>query len=844
MNPTTQFLISLFVCCAFSACEVELKNPEISLSWELIKNYDSPEGNQHEARFTLTNSGTSDLTSDNWKLYWNQSPRDIVRVEGDPDIKIRRINGDFYEMKPKPGFRLKPGASTSVLMVASYFMIKESDAPVGIYILNKKGDTKLLEEVHIAPFINPEQLQRNKNDLEPLATPENIYDQSKNLKVLPDEKLYPFIPHPKSITQEEGYFSLELIPKVFYSDNLNNEERYLMEGLGRKMAKVDKTEDAHIVLNLDESISKSEGYALTVSRDQIEIRGKDKAGIFYGITSLLGLMDLKKNQIPLCQIEDAPAYPYRGMHVDVARNFQSKETIQRLLDVMASIKLNKLLFVLTEDEAWRLDIEELPELVQVAGRRGHTLEENEYLQPAYGSGPDPENADSHGNGFYSREDFKAILKYAHKRHIEVIPVINFPGHARSAIRAMEKRYETYMKKGDETEAERYRLIDPEDASVYKSAQFYNDNIVCVCKEVVYDFYETVLEDIQEMYAEAEVPLGMIHTGGDEVPKGAWTNSPICKDYLKNYPEIKNIRNLQIHFFKKLTKRLESTNLKIGGWEEIVMEFDENNQSNISDEFANGKVYPYIWNNLWGAQDLGYRIANKGYPVVLCNVTNLYFDLAYNKDPRESGLYWGGFVSEWDAFSFVPENLFISTVRDNMGKPFDVEKDFAGMERLQNKNKKNIHGIQAQLWGETIKGRKMFEYYYIPKIYGLAQRAWQGMPEWSEIQDRGARDRALEKDYERFINTIVQKEFPRLDQPDKKYAFRIPAPGIKIESGKIYMNSPYPGMSIRYTTDGSEPDNSSEKYVQPFESGTQIIRAKVFSNTGQSGCDNHIIRENE
>src|SRR5690606_12014854 len=145
-----------------------------------------------------------------------------------------------------------------------------------------------------------------------------------------------------------------------------------------------------------------------------------------------------------------------------------------------------------------------------------------------GSGPYAYDENDHGSGYYSREDFIEILRYAKARHIKVIPELNFPGHARAAIKAMEARYERLMKEGKEAEANQYRLMDPADTSKYLSAQSFTDNVVSVARESTYRFYEKVVDEIAGMYAEAGLVLDEIHAGGDEVPEGAWTGSPMAR----------------------------------------------------------------------------------------------------------------------------------------------------------------------------------------------------------------------------------------------------------------------------------------------------------------------------
>lgn len=118
-------------------------------------------------------------------------------------------------------------------------------------------------------------------------------------------------------------------------------------------------------LKIDEQSSGAESYTLTVKSDSaISIIGSDCAGVFYGIQSLLSLIE-SDGTVPECVIEDKPRYGYRGMHLDVSRNFHTKDEVFKLLDVMAMYKMNKFHFHLTDDEGWRLEIPGLDELTQV-----------------------------------------------------------------------------------------------------------------------------------------------------------------------------------------------------------------------------------------------------------------------------------------------------------------------------------------------------------------------------------------------------------------------------------------------------------------------------------------------
>jgi hexosaminidase len=438
-----------------------------------------------------------------------------------------------------------------------------------------------------------------------------------------------------------------------------------------------------------------------------------------------------------------------------------------------------------------------------------------------------------GSGYFTRDDFKEILRYAHQRHIEVVPEICFPSHARAAIKSMEARYHKFMQQGDEKAASEFRLIDPDDRSVYLSAQLYKDNIVCVALESTYHFYETVVKDLIAMYQEAGIQLTRFHTGGDEVPRGAWAKSPLCLRLLEDHPEIKSPRNLQGYFFNRALEMLAPYDLIIGGWEEVVLNKDTDDNISINPAFVGRNVIPYVWDNTGDNLDLGYRIANAGYPVVLCNVTNLYFDLSYNTDPVEPGLYWGGFQDAKDPFVLMPFDVFKSAVYDEFGNVAEKEEDFSHKERLRPENRMNIIGLQAQLWSETLKRPDMMEYYILPKLFAFAERSWAAAPKWETDPEPKSRTRKIDADWNEFANRIGQRELPRLDYLFGGFNYRIPLPGARIENGMLLANIAYPGFTIRYTTDGTEPASYSRIYNGPVEvTGTVMLRA--FSSSGRPG----------
>ena len=837
-----------------ASCTSRSEQPDISVHWEHITNFTDMD-DVFESKFTLHHRSGMALNDKNWALFFNIAPRAMVPMPNPQPATIEHLNGDWYKMSPSKGFKLDAGKSIEIYYRGIEATIKESDRPLGLYFVyyDKNGAEKEIVEVvdyAFSPFSLPEQINRGPEDYDPIPTPEYLYQTQQMLTKLAEEALDLIIPTPVKMVKHQGTLTVDGDYVIYYENQLESEAQFLKEklavdiglnlrieqglGTGKKIV----VRKGNIVVN---GIA-SEAYKLTIGAAGIEIIGNDPAGVFYGIQSLRALLPLDAYEkqgaavdLGYKEITDAPRFTFRSLQLDVGRNFQNKETIMRLLDAMAFYKLNYFLFYLTEDEGWRLEIAGLPELTEVGAVRQHTTSyQNSVLHPGYGSGPFANTPGKNGHGHYTRTDFIEILKYAQQRHIQVIPEVNFPGHARAAIKAMEARYDRLIAEGNPEAANEFRLIDPDDQSQYLSAQSYKDNVVCVVKEQAYHFYETVLNDILSMYDEAGVPISKFHIGGDEVPNGAWTGSTLVAEFMKQHPEIKDHHELHAYFIETMTERLADKDLEWHGWEEVALMKSPEGGYEPNPFFVDRNVVPYIWNNLFDYPDLGYKLANAGYPVVLCNVSNFYFDLAYNKDPREPGLYWAGFINERDSWTFAPYNMFRTTLNSSMGheihvtatevrngKKVDVVEVRPGdippfeLERLKPEAFKNIIGIEAQIWSETIKGRDMLEYYYLPKLMGFAESAWS-VRSWENIDEAQERVEVQEKEWNVFANMLAAKELPRLGYVNNGYNYRVPPPGAVVEDGILIANAAYPGLEIYYTLDGTRPGKDASLYLEPVK----------------------------
>lgn len=485
--------------------------------------------------------------------------------------------------------------------------------------------------------------------------------------------------------------------------------------------------------------------------------------------------------------------------------------------------MNVLHFHFSDDEAWRLEIPGLEELTAVGSRRGHTTDESRCLYPCYDGGYDPDAA-TVGNGYYSREDFIGLLRYAAERHIRVIPEIESPGHARAAIVSMKARYNK-DKDTDVEKAAEYLLSEPEDTSRYASVQYYTDNVINVAMPSTYRFMEKVIQELAAMYREAGVPLATVHLGGDEVARGVWLGSPKCQALMKEKGMTKP-HDLAEHFITQMADIMQRNGLKFSGWQEVALGHTEEAHRQLRTQAAG----VYCWNTVPGYDEVVYQIANNGYPVILCNVGNFYMDMAYNGHPDERGLDWGGYVDESVSFSMLPFSIYRSLRMDGAGNSVDLDAAEKGKTVLTAEGRKNILGVQGQLFAETIRSFNGVEYLLFPKIMGLAERGWNAYPAWEEL--RGAQEQqAFNKALALYYEKISDMEMPYWAR--NGINFRLPHPGLLVKDGKLYANVAIRGAEIRYTTDGSEPDAQSALWEAPVPCHAPVVKAKTFCQGKES-----------
>ena len=788
----------------------------VSLTWEMGASDIAP--GYYENSFVLKNISDAPLPKD-WTIYYSQLPRNVKQA-GNPAVKVESVNGNFFKMYPTESFTsLAPGDSMRITFLCSYKLDRNSHVPEGTYWVaatDGKEGKPLPVTLNALGLPSPESLSGYPDAVK-------IYESNLRLAHAPALKQSDILPSVKKVTPAEGGVVLDGKVALAYPGEYAGEARLLKEKLSALYG-LEIVDQAPVTIALETLADKAkavndEYYDMVIGSDRIKISAATPHGVFNGTQTLLAMLKDKKApyRLDAMSVEDYPDLLYRGQMIDIARNFTTADNLKKLVDIFASYKMNVLHFHFAGDEAWRLEIPGLEELTAVGSCRGHTTDESRCLYPCYDGGYDPD-ASTVGNGHYSREDFIGLLRYAAERHIRVIPEIESPGHARAAIVSMKARYNRY-KDTDMEKAAEYLLSEPEDTSRYASVQYYTDNVINVAMPSAYRFMEKVIQELAAMYEEAGVPLTTVHLGGDEVARGVWLGSPKCRALMKEEGMTKP-HDLAEYFITQMAGIMQRNGLKFSGWQEVALGHTEEAHRQLRTQAAG----VYCWNTVPGYDEVVYQIANNGYPVILCNVGNFYMDMAYNGHPDERGLDWGGYVDEAISFSMLPFSIYRSLRTDGAGDSVDLDKAEKGKTVLTAEGRKNILGVQGQLFAETIRSFSGVEYLLFPKIMGLAERGWNAYPAWEKLrgaQEQQAFDKALALYYEK----ISDMEMPYWAK--NGINFRLPHPGLLVKDGTLYANTAIRGAEIRYTMDGSEPTVNSALWEMPMKCDASVVKAGTF-----------------
>lgn len=821
-------ILSFFL---FSCNEID-KN-RFSLVFD-IKKVDS-ENNTSIINFVLSNTSDNSIDSKNWSLFWSQMYGDIDNNSLPEGVTYESINGDYRRLN-FDGFQLKKNSSIEFEFLMNGFWDRLVLGPQGVFIRDDSRD--------ITYEVDTEIKWKTAEGIEKLNLPNSIsrYNDNKLTKHLHGNMIGNIIPTPKSIKKIRGKFEVKDTFNISFNDNefadvIDLYSNNLDEFLNIKHNK--NNGDHDILLIKDESL-KDEEYKLDIIDEEIKIIFADKSGLSYALNSLFQLLVNAKLEgsdfISNYQIHDMPRFKYRGIHLDISRNYYGPKKIKQLLDFMHYFKLNKFHLNITDDEGWRIEIPGLPELTDIGSKRGYTSDERDHLNPAYGSGSKINML--YGSGYLKRSEFIEIVKYANERNIEIIPEINFPAHSRAAVKAMESRYFKYLELNDTLKAEEYLLSDLNDQSRYISAQGYNDNVISICKESSFKFFEKVIDELYFMFDDAGVKLKNFHLGGDELPYGAWIGSPICQEFV-NVNKTVTFDNIVENAFRRVIYLLNDRNVDVSGWEDVLLVHGEDGQNSIdiNRNFDGIKFTPYVWNNYWGGgrEDMVYKFANLGYNVIMSNSSAFYFDMTDDLDPENYGLSWSGYVNYKDAWLTEPLNVYAKTYLESDFKKYKNPNSVT----MDNKMKSNFLGIQGQLWTETVRNEEIFDELMYPNLIVLAEKAWSQKDQWTKNLLSQNIDEIMTKEWSYFVNTLGHRILNHLSFLYDGVDFDLPKPGGFIKNDTLFVNSVFPGMNVRFSRDGSIPTSEDELYLKEIKVlPTESIVLRSFDQTGRGG--RHIV----
>lgn len=434
---------------------------------------------------------------------------------------------------------------------------------------------------------------------------------------------------------------------------------------------------AGVVLRINPSLQlPTEGYVLSVNEYGVLVEGVDRAGLLNGFHTLLQLFPKeiyadgfrRACVLPCLRIVDYPAYAYRGQHLDVARTFSTIEQIEEFVSHLAHHKINTLHLHLTDDEGWRVEIKSHPELAEVGGWRGG----DSPIWSVYGAW-----GECYG-GYYTQEELRGLVEYAHQRGITIIPEIDLPGHSLTIGKIYPE------------------VLCPVEMNTEAAAGYDKRNVWCVAREDNYRLLEDILGELCDI-----IPSEYIHIGGDEVDTSYWKQCPHCSALYKELG-LSDYHQLQDYFMERVATILARYGRRAAMWNESA------ESGTLSKD-----VRIYGWEGLEECR----KVAESGYPTVVMPGPYFYFDMRQSKN--EDGHNWAGVVT--------------------LEKCYSVNLDALGYSE---RAKRNVVGFSGAFWSELYlthshKYDNYLEYQTFPRICALAEIGWmpQSRREWGSFSTR-------------------------------------------------------------------------------------------------------------
>lgn len=495
------------------------------------------------------------------------------------------------------------------------------------------------------------------------------------------ENMLPLIPYPANLTRNEGTFNLKQLTAITTPAGDEAVARYAQEFAtqlektsGIKVPVNPTTAATSLVMTKDATLA-HEAYKLTVNEAGINIAAADSTGFFYAIQTLKQLMPHAIYNrsgastaidwtVPCVEIADQPQLGHRGYMLDVARHFFSKTEVKRILDIMATYKMNRFHWHLTDDQGWRIDIPEYPKLAQVgAVRKGSFVN-------AGGSSKFFDDTEYGRGMYYTLDDLREIVAYAKNLNIEIIPEIDLPGHMVAAVAA----YPEFS--CDPTKKYEVRI----DGGISK-------DVLNIGKDETIDFLKCVLGHMAEVF-----PYKYIHLGGDECPTDQWSHNADCLKRVKD-EGLAGVNELQSWLVEKLGLYLkEKYDKDIICWDELLAHWKSDNT-----------VKPVImaWNHINKSKEA----ADKGFKSIVVPYQSLYLDMMQvplsEVDVNEK--YQGGWGDNW-----------VNSVETVYG--VNPVASLSGKENF-------CLGVQGNMWTETCNDSVEVEYQLLPRMLALSETGW-------------------------------------------------------------------------------------------------------------------------
>ena len=418
------------------------------------------------------------------------------------------------------------------------------------------------------------------------------------------------IPVPLKMEQGTGSFLLSEKTKLY--TNLQGGEAELWENYLKALPvqlKEARMKDRKQMLFLlitpkTPQLPSPESYTLSVTPQRIEIRATSGAGLFYGMQTLLQLMQPASTgsySVPSVEIEDTPRFAYRGLMLDVSRHFSTKEFIKKQIDALAYYKINRLHLHLTDAAGWRLEIKKYPLLTDFAAWRTDPT-----WKKWWNGGRKYLRYDEPGasGGYYTQNDIREILEYARQHYITVIPEIEMPSHSEEVLAA----YPQLSCSGEP----------------YKNSDF------CVGNEETFTFLENVLTEVMELF-----PSEYIHVGGDEAGKSAWKTCPKCQKRMKD-EHLANVDELQSYLIHRIEKFLNNHGRRLLGWDEILQ----------------GGIAPNATVMSWRGEEGGIAAVTSGHHAIMTPGAYCYLD-SYQDAPYSQPEAIGGYLPLKKVYAYDP-----------------------------------------------------------------------------------------------------------------------------------------------------------------------------------------------